>query len=170
MTEDTLLPFDFPAVSRKKVTADFAADSISSDGGLVLLRAAERRLGLAEAPSRIEVTRLTAALVDILCRSCPLPALPGFPGIAGLSAALPARPAPHGVPVDACPPPTGFPVLPPSPSSMRAAVITPAETAGARIARFPADGSLPRYSTGRPPRCPFRGLLDVHSRCGPHGR
>ncbi len=49
MTEDTLLPFDLPAVSRNKVTADFAGGSISSDGGLVLLRAAERRLGLAEA-------------------------------------------------------------------------------------------------------------------------
>ena len=49
MTEDSLLPFDLPAVSRKKVTADFAGGSISSDGGLVLLRAAERRLGLAEA-------------------------------------------------------------------------------------------------------------------------
>ena len=48
MTENTLLPFDLPAVSRKKVTADFAGGSISSDGGLVLLRAAERRLRLAE--------------------------------------------------------------------------------------------------------------------------
>ena len=48
MTEDTLLPFDLPAVQHKKVTADFAGGSISSDGGLVLLRAAERRLGLAE--------------------------------------------------------------------------------------------------------------------------
>ncbi len=47
MTEDTLLPFDLPAVSRNKVTADFAGGSISSDGGLVLLRAAERGLGLA---------------------------------------------------------------------------------------------------------------------------
>ena len=147
MTEDTLLPFDLPAVSRKKVTADFAGGSISSDGGLVLLRAAERRLGLAEtlagcirewrdpertvhtlpamlrfrmfaiacgyedaddcdelradplfklavgrapesgrdlcsqptmsrlenAPSRTEVARLTAALVDIFCRSFPIP-------------------------------------------------------------------------------------------------
>ncbi len=49
MTEDTLLPFDLPAVQRKKVTADFAGGSISSDGGLVLLRAAERWLGLADA-------------------------------------------------------------------------------------------------------------------------
>ena len=147
MTEDTLLPFDLPAASRKKVTADFAGGLISSDGGLVLLRAAERRLGLAEAlagcirewrdpervvhtlpamlrfrmfaiacgyedaddcdalrddplfklavgrapesgrdlcsqptmsrlenaPSRVEVARMTAALVDVFCRSFPMP-------------------------------------------------------------------------------------------------
>ena len=48
MTEDTLLSFDLPAVRRKKVTADFEGGLISSDGGLVLLRGAERRLGLAE--------------------------------------------------------------------------------------------------------------------------
>ena len=41
MTEDALRPFDLPAVRRKKVTADF-------DGGLVLLRKAEHRLGLAD--------------------------------------------------------------------------------------------------------------------------
>ena len=44
MTEDSLLQFDIPAVERKKVIADFGVGSISSDGGLVLLRAAERRL------------------------------------------------------------------------------------------------------------------------------
>ena len=48
MTEDTLLPFDLPAVRRKKVTADFEGGLISSDGGLVLLREAERRLRLAD--------------------------------------------------------------------------------------------------------------------------
>ena len=48
MAEYTLLPFDLPAVQRKKVTADFADRSTSSDGGLVLLRVAERRLGLAD--------------------------------------------------------------------------------------------------------------------------
>ena len=147
MTEDSLLPFDFPAVRRKKVTADFDGGLISSDGGVVLLREAERRLGLADtlagcmrdrrdpatvvhtlpamlrfrmfaiacgyedaddcdalrgdplfklavgrapesgrdlcsqptmsrlvnAPSRIEVARMTAALVDIFCRSFPAP-------------------------------------------------------------------------------------------------
>ena len=37
-----------PAVRRKKVTAAFDGGLISSDGGLVLLRETERRLGLAE--------------------------------------------------------------------------------------------------------------------------
>ena len=49
MTEGILLTFNLPAVQRKKVTADFAGRLNSSDGGLVLLRAAERRLGLTEA-------------------------------------------------------------------------------------------------------------------------
>ena len=48
MTEDSLIPFDFPAVRRKKVTAGFDGGLISSDGGLVLLREAERRLRLAD--------------------------------------------------------------------------------------------------------------------------
>ncbi len=56
MTDDTLLPFDLPAVRRKKVTAAFDGGLISSDGGLVLLREAERRLGLRE--------RLAACLRD----------------------------------------------------------------------------------------------------------
>ena len=145
MTDDSLLPFDLPSVQRKKVSAAFDGGLISSDGGLVLLREAERRLGLAEtlagcirdrrnqaqvvhalpamlrfrmfaiacgyedaddcdalradplfkvasgkapqsgrdlcsqptmsrlenAPSRIEVARMTAALVDLFCRSFP---------------------------------------------------------------------------------------------------
>ena len=48
MTDDTLLPFDLPPVCRKKVSAAFDGGLISSDGGLVLLREAERRLGLAD--------------------------------------------------------------------------------------------------------------------------
>ena len=147
MTDDSLLPFHLPAVRRKKVTAAFDGGLISSDGGLVLLREAERSLGLAETlagcirdrrnsalivhslaamlrfrmlaiacgyedaddcdalradplfklavgqvpesgrdlcsqptmsrlentPSRTEVARMTAALVDIFCRSFPAP-------------------------------------------------------------------------------------------------
>ena len=50
MHDDSLLPFDLPAVCRKKVTAAFDGGPISPDGGLVLLREAERRLGL---PARL---------------------------------------------------------------------------------------------------------------------
>ena len=45
MTVDRLVAFDLPAVRRKKVRAAFDGGLISSDGGLVLLREAERRLG-----------------------------------------------------------------------------------------------------------------------------
>jgi Transposase DDE domain group 1 len=48
MTDDTLLPFDLPAVRRKKLTAGFDGGRLSSDGGLLLLREAERRLGIAD--------------------------------------------------------------------------------------------------------------------------
>jgi len=48
MSEDTLLPFDFPAVQRKKVTAAFDGGRLTSDGGVMLLAAAERRLGIAD--------------------------------------------------------------------------------------------------------------------------
>src|SRR6201993_4968754 len=48
MTDDTLLPFAFPAVERKKVTAAFDGGRITSDGGVMLLAAADRRLGLCE--------------------------------------------------------------------------------------------------------------------------
>ncbi len=46
MSNDTLLPFDLPSVGRKKLTIDFAGGNQSSDGGLLLLRAAERKLGV----------------------------------------------------------------------------------------------------------------------------
>lgn len=46
MHDASLLPFDLPAVARKKVTAAFDGGAISSDAGLLLLRQAERRLGL----------------------------------------------------------------------------------------------------------------------------
>ena len=147
MTDDTPLPFDLPTVRRSKVSAVFDGGLISSDGGRVLLREAERRVGVAEtlagcirdrrnqaqvvqslsailrfrmmaiacdyedaddcdrlptnrlsklasgrapesgrdlcsqptmsrlenAPSHIEVARMTAAPVDLFCRSFPVP-------------------------------------------------------------------------------------------------
>jgi hypothetical protein len=47
MHDNTLHPFYLPAVGGKKLTAAFDGGRLSSDGGLLLLRAAERRLGLA---------------------------------------------------------------------------------------------------------------------------
>jgi hypothetical protein len=46
MRDDRPLPFDLPAVGRKKLTVDFDGGSQSSDGGLLLLREAERLLGI----------------------------------------------------------------------------------------------------------------------------
>jgi Transposase DDE domain group 1 len=46
MTDDTPLPFDLPAVCRRKLTVDFNGGTQSSDAGLLLLRGAERRLGV----------------------------------------------------------------------------------------------------------------------------
>jgi hypothetical protein len=40
MTDDTLLPFDLPAVRRKKLTADFEGGNQSSNGGALLGEAA----------------------------------------------------------------------------------------------------------------------------------
>jgi hypothetical protein len=48
MRNDTTAPFGFPAVARKKITAAFDGGRITSDGGVMLVAAAERRLGLAE--------------------------------------------------------------------------------------------------------------------------
>lgn len=47
MEQDTLLPFAFPAVARKKVSAAFDGGMLSSDGGVLLLRNVEKQLGLA---------------------------------------------------------------------------------------------------------------------------
>ncbi|HET7165505.1 MAG TPA: IS1380 family transposase, partial [Pseudolabrys sp.] len=46
MNDDTLLPFDLPSVCRKKLTVDFNGGNQSSNGGVLLLREAERSLGV----------------------------------------------------------------------------------------------------------------------------
>src|SRR5579863_4616565 len=48
MLEDNLLPFNFPAVERKKVTAAFDGGRMTSDGGVMLLAAVEKTLGIAD--------------------------------------------------------------------------------------------------------------------------
>ena len=56
MIDATPLPFDLPSVRRKKLTVDFEGGNQSSDAGLLLLRQAERKLGVCG--------RLAAAMPD----------------------------------------------------------------------------------------------------------
>src|SRR6202453_1768296 len=53
MTNDNLLPFSFPAIRAKKVTAAFDGGRLTSDGGVMLLAMAERRLGVADRVGRL---------------------------------------------------------------------------------------------------------------------
>ncbi|HSF95006.1 MAG TPA: IS1380 family transposase [Thermohalobaculum sp.] len=71
MTDDTLLPFSFPAVRSKKITAAFDGGRITSNGGVLLLAAAERRLRLAERLAAVicdprDPNRVTHTMADIL--------------------------------------------------------------------------------------------------------
>jgi hypothetical protein len=71
MTDDSLLPFCFPAVQRKKVSAAFDGGRITSDGGVMLLAQAERRLGIADRLARAipdgrDPDRIVHLLPDIL--------------------------------------------------------------------------------------------------------
>src|SRR5436305_277404 len=71
MTDDNLRPFCFPVVHRKKITAAFDGGRISSDGGVMLLAQAERRLGIADQLARVipderDASRVTHLLPDIL--------------------------------------------------------------------------------------------------------
>ena len=71
MTDDSLLPFDLPSVRRKKLTVDFDGGNQSSNAGLLLLRAAERRLGvcrrLADAmPDRRDADRVRHAMFEMV--------------------------------------------------------------------------------------------------------
>ena len=71
MTDDTLLPFDLPAVCRKKITVDFDGGNQSSDAGLLLLRQAEKKIGvcrrLARAmPDRRDQRRVRHAMTELV--------------------------------------------------------------------------------------------------------
>ena len=71
MTDDNLPPFSFPAVSRKQVTAAFDGGRLTSDGGVMLLAMADRRLGVAERlarcfPDRRDPARITHTLADMI--------------------------------------------------------------------------------------------------------
>ena len=71
MNDITFLPFSFPAVGRKKVTADFDGGRLTSDGGVMLLSMAERRLGVAERlarcfPDARDPARIIHTLADMI--------------------------------------------------------------------------------------------------------
>lgn len=56
MHDDTIEPFIFPAVGGKKLTAAFDGGRLTSDSGVMLLAAAERRVQIAQ--------RLAALIAD----------------------------------------------------------------------------------------------------------
>ena len=67
MTDDSLLPFSLPSVERKKITAAFDGGRLSSDGGVMLLALAERRIGIADwLADRCDQARVVHALSGIL--------------------------------------------------------------------------------------------------------
>ena len=71
MTDATELRFDLPAVARKKLTVDFDGGNQSSDAGVLLLRAAESRIGVVAAmvaalPDRRDPTRVRHRLFEII--------------------------------------------------------------------------------------------------------
>jgi hypothetical protein len=71
MTEATLLPFDLPAVRRKKLTVDFAGGNQSSDAGLLLLRQAERKVGICQRlaevmPDRRDQSRVRHEMFELV--------------------------------------------------------------------------------------------------------
>src|SRR5689334_16859205 len=63
MSNDTILPFGFPAVGGKKLTAAFEGERITADGGVLLLGAVERRLGIATKLARLIADPRNPALV-----------------------------------------------------------------------------------------------------------
>ena len=69
--DDTLLPFALPSICQKKVTAAFDGGLISSDGGVLLLAGADKRLGLVDTlaaiiPDHRDQTQITHTMSDIL--------------------------------------------------------------------------------------------------------
>ena len=71
MTDDSPLTVPYPAVSRKKVTAAFDGDRLSSDGGVMLLALAERRRALSQTlaaliADRRDPAHITHTAEDIL--------------------------------------------------------------------------------------------------------
>ena len=71
MSDPDALPFTFPSVRGKKLTAAFDGGRLTSDGGILLLAQAARRLGIADKlaaviPDRRDPSRVVHPLPEIL--------------------------------------------------------------------------------------------------------
>nr|WP_250645681.1 transposase [Methylobacterium durans] len=71
MSDPTCLPFAFPSVRGKKLTAAFDGGRLTSDGGVLLLAQAARRLDIADKlaaviPDRRDPSRVLHPLPEIL--------------------------------------------------------------------------------------------------------
>jgi Transposase DDE domain group 1 len=71
MSDTTILPFSFPAVGRKKITAAFDGGRLTSDGGVMLLALADRCVGVAEKlscafPEWRDRSRIVHSLADMI--------------------------------------------------------------------------------------------------------
>jgi hypothetical protein len=55
VTDCTQTSFEFPDLKRRKVQAEFSGGEITSDGGVLLLRQIDRRLGLLKAVDTAKV-------------------------------------------------------------------------------------------------------------------
>src|SRR3954463_13407123 len=102
MTDDTILPFWFPAVRGKKLTAGFDGGRLSSDGGVMLLAQAARRMRIAEKlaaviPDPRDPTRVVHPLPEILlARILAIPAATRTPTISTACAPTPPSSSPAG--------------------------------------------------------------------------
>ena len=103
MHDDTIEAFRFPAAGRKKVTAAFDGGRLTSDGGVMLLAAAERRIGIAHRLAGLiadprNPLLVTHSVVAILrARMLALPAVTRMPTISIICAPTPASNWPAGV-------------------------------------------------------------------------
>lgn len=73
MHDDTVEPFVFPVIGRKKLIAAFDGGRLTSNGGVMLLAAAERSMGIAQRLATLIVTSvgsLVRATMPLRGQSC----------------------------------------------------------------------------------------------------
>jgi hypothetical protein len=66
MTNCTTQPLLFSSLGSKKIQADFNGGSLTSDAGALLLREADKRLGLIDALNRLETKTRPGESYDIV--------------------------------------------------------------------------------------------------------